>query len=110
MRSGGAWALAVMAAAALPAAAAPPPGYTIALPERIELAAGQGGEVSLTIAPQAGYTISRSGPLRVSLSARPADAVSCRAAAISARTRPTGWPSRRASTWRCAVCARGATA
>jgi hypothetical protein len=64
-----------MLAAALPAAAAPPPGYTIALPERIELTAGQGGEVSLTIAPQSGYTISRSGPLRVSLSAQPADAV-----------------------------------
>ena len=75
MRSGGGWALAVMVAAALPATAAPRPGYTIALPERIEVAAGQTGEVSLTIAPQAGYTISRSGPLRVSLTAQPADAV-----------------------------------
>jgi hypothetical protein len=68
-------ALAVVVATALPAAAAPRPGYTISLPEQIELAAGQGGEVSLTIAPQAGYTISRSGPLRVSLSAQPVDAV-----------------------------------
>ncbi len=76
MRAGGGWAaLAVAVVAALPAAAAPRPGYTIALPERIELAAGQGGEVSLTIAAQPGYTISRSGPLRVSLSAEPADAV-----------------------------------
>lgn len=76
MRKGGGWAaLAVAVVAAQPAAAAPPPGFTIALPEQIEVAAGQGGEVSLTIAPQPGYTISRSGPLRVSLSAQPADAV-----------------------------------
>lgn len=78
--TGGAWwsAVAVAAAVALPAAAgaAPArPGFTIALPEQIEVAAGQGGEVSLTIAPQPGYTISRSGPLRVSLAAEPAGAV-----------------------------------
>jgi hypothetical protein len=75
VRTGGWSAVAVMLAAALPAVAAPRPGYTIALPEQIELTAGQGGEVSLTIAPQSGYIISRSGPLRVSLSAQPADAV-----------------------------------
>jgi hypothetical protein len=65
----------VLALAALAgAAAAEParPGYRIALPERAELVAGQAGTVSLTIAPQPGHVISRSGPLRVSLAADPA--------------------------------------
>jgi len=61
---------------ARPAAAAPPrTGYQIAVPETIELVAGRTEAVSLTIAPEPGYTISRTGPLRIALSAEPAGAL-----------------------------------
>lgn len=60
-------------AAGAPAAAQPGPGYQIALPERLEIEAGQGEAVSLTIAPASGHVISRTGPLRVSLAATPAE-------------------------------------
>jgi hypothetical protein len=54
-----------------PAAAAPPTGYQIALPAELALDVGQAGAASLTIAPEPGYTISRTGPLRVALAAEP---------------------------------------
>jgi hypothetical protein len=73
MRRGRATLCALALAALAGAAAAEParPGYRIALPERAELTAGQSGAVSMTIAAQPGYSISRSGPLRVALSADP---------------------------------------
>jgi len=56
------------------AAAAPPPaGYRVSLADRLDLRTGQGGAVSLTIAPAPGYSISQAGPLRVVLSAAPPD-------------------------------------
>jgi hypothetical protein len=74
MRRGRATLCALALAALAGAAAAEParPGYRIALPERAELAAGRSGAVSLTIAPEPGHVISRSGPLRVALTADPA--------------------------------------
>jgi hypothetical protein len=73
---------AAVLAALVAAGAAPPPapppvrlpvGYRLSLPERVEVEAGQGSAASLTIAPEPGYAVSRSGPLRVDLSAAPAD-------------------------------------
>jgi hypothetical protein len=61
---------------ARPAAAAPPrPGYQLAVPDTLELIAGRTEAVSLTIAPEPGYAISRTGPLRIALSAEPAGAL-----------------------------------
>jgi hypothetical protein len=58
---------------AAPARAEPPAGYAVSIADRLELDEGQGGAASLTIAPQPGYSISTSGPLRVALAADPAD-------------------------------------
>ena len=52
------------------AAAAPlPPRYRIALPAELAVDQGQGGALSLTLSPDPGYSISRTGPLVVSLAA-----------------------------------------
>lgn len=64
-------ALSVLLAAA--PAAAGRPGYTIALPADAMVAERADTKVSLTIAPEPGRTISRKGPIRVSLAADPAD-------------------------------------
>jgi len=66
---------ALMAGAPRAAGAPARPGYTIALPERFDLVAARAAAVSLTIAPEPGYVISRSGPLRIALSAEPPGAV-----------------------------------
>jgi hypothetical protein len=59
---------------ALPAAArAQRPGYELLLPESVVVAEGAEAKVSLTISPAPGRSISRKGPLRVALSAEPAD-------------------------------------
>ena len=69
-------ALAAVAGAALSpavAGAAPPrAGFRVALPGRFDVDQGQSGTVSLTIAPESGYTISQAGPVRVALAAEPA--------------------------------------
>lgn len=66
--------LALSAAAALEApAGAAPPGFSIVLPDQVAVAERAETKVSLTIAPDAGRTISRKGPLRVVLAADPED-------------------------------------
>lgn len=64
-------AIAIVAALAAPAAAGT--GFAIVLPERVTVAERGESKVSLTIAPEAGRTVSRKGPLRVTLAAEPAD-------------------------------------
>jgi len=64
-------AIAIVAALAAPAAARP--GYSIALPADVMVAERAETRVSLTIAAEPGRTISRKGPIRVSLAADPAD-------------------------------------
>ena len=46
-------------------------GYQLALPARVELAVGSAGAVSMTVSPQPGFTVSRAGPLRISLAVTP---------------------------------------
>lgn len=65
-------ALGAAAALELPAAAAPP-GFTLVLPDEVAVAERAETKVSLTIAPDPGRTISRKGPLRVTLAAQPVD-------------------------------------
>ena len=65
--------LLAIALAAAPAAAAAQPGFTLVLPEAVSVAEKAEAKVSLTIAPDAGRTVSRKGPLRVLLAAEPAD-------------------------------------
>jgi len=50
-------------------------GYEVALPARIEVAAGERASVSLTVAATDGRTISQEGPLRVTLRAVPEGAL-----------------------------------
>ena len=65
--------LLAIALAAAPVAAAAQPGFTLVLPEAVSVAEKAEAKVSLTIAPDAGRTVSRKGPLRVLLAAEPAD-------------------------------------
>jgi hypothetical protein len=65
------WAVAIALAAALPGAAAARPGFAIVLPDQVTVAERAEGKVSLTIAPEPGRTVSRKGPLRVTLAAEP---------------------------------------
>lgn len=51
------------------AAAQPAPGWELRVPERIELAAGQGGTLPIAVAIDRGRTISRDAPLILDLSA-----------------------------------------
>ena len=75
MRSGRfAAVLAVCAAAGTVAPArAAPPGFSIVVPDQVAVAEKAEAKVSLTITPDPGRTISRKGPLRVTLSVDPAD-------------------------------------
>jgi hypothetical protein len=68
---GGAGLLLVAAMAGGASAAPPPPRYRISLPAQLATDEGQGAAVSLTIVPDASYSISRSGPLRLSLAVQP---------------------------------------
>jgi hypothetical protein len=49
------------------------PGYSIVLPAEVAVSERSDARVSLTIAPEPGRTISRKGPLRVTVAADPAD-------------------------------------
>jgi hypothetical protein len=71
MRIGAGLALAALAIAA--PAAADPPRFTISLADQIELDEGEVGTASLTITAEPGYSISQSGPIRIALSAEPAE-------------------------------------
>jgi hypothetical protein len=46
-------------------AADPKPGWTLVVPERVELAPGVSGTITLDIVPGTGRTISRDGPIRL---------------------------------------------
>lgn len=65
--------LLLLVVALAPAARAERPGYQLLLPERVAVAERAETTVSLTIAPDPGRTVSRKGPLRVSLAAEPED-------------------------------------
>jgi hypothetical protein len=58
--------------------AAAGPGYSIALPAEVAVAERAEAKVSLTIAPEPGRTISRKGPLRVTVAADPQDGLELR--------------------------------
>lgn len=68
-RAGRGLSLAAVAASTLaavsPASAGDRAGYALVAPAHIEVAAGELAEVSLSITPEAGFSISREGPLRV---------------------------------------------
>lgn len=49
-----------------------PEAYELRLPERLSVVKGESGAISLTIAPGAGHSVSRDGPLRIDVSAVPA--------------------------------------
>ncbi|MCB9561726.1 MAG: hypothetical protein H6709_16720 [Kofleriaceae bacterium] len=66
-------AIVAIAAAGLGVAAAPDGGvdadapWQLRLPDAVEVAPGVAATVSLTVAPAAGWTVSRDGPLRIAL-------------------------------------------
>ncbi len=57
------------------AGAAPPPDYRISVERAVTVTEGERTAVSLTVAARAGYSISRDGPLSLSLSAAPEGAI-----------------------------------
>jgi len=71
VRVGLAWVIAIVALAAHIAAADDPQEYEIQVPDSAELELGEPGAVSLTLAPEAGYAISKDAPIAIALTVTP---------------------------------------